>query len=187
MGLRLALLTAVALALAACGQAAPDAVANAPVAENAIAVAPPAGRVIDRANLLSPAEETYLSEASAALERDTGAQFAIATVPDLHGQTIEEYSLQLARAWHLGSRERNDGVLLLVAVAERKVRIEVGRGLERRIIDPFASRVIRQQIAPHFREGNYPAGIIAGSEAIIVRLRSRATDREIAAEDNLLI
>ncbi len=111
----------------------------------------------------------------------------IATVPSLQGRSIEDYSVQLARSWRIGSAAHNDGVLLLVAPTERKVRIEVGYGLERRVTDPFAARVIREQIIPRFQAEDYAAGIAAGSAAIIARLRSPKTEREIAAEDHLLI
>lgn len=187
MGLRPALLCAFALALAACGLRDMDNATPTQVAENASAFPAPTGRVVDQANLLSPAEEARLSAASEALQREVGPQFEIVTVPNLQGRTIEEYGVELGRAWGIGDRERDDGVLLIVALAERKARIEVGYGLERRITDPFAARVLAEQITPRFREGNYSAGIIAGSEAIIARLRSRQTEREIAAEDNLLI
>ena len=155
----------------------------------AAALALPAltGRVVDQANLLSPDDEQRLAAASAALERDLGPQFVIATVPSLQGRSIEDYSVQLANSWGIGSAAHNDGVLLLVAPAERKVRIEVGYGLERRVTDPFAARVIREQIIPRFQAGDYAAGIAAGSAAIIARLRSPMTERQIAAEDHLLI
>jgi uncharacterized protein len=174
-----------ALALAGCGDA-PAASANAQGWPSPPAFPALTGRVVDQANLLSPADEQRLSAASAAVEREIGPQFVIATLSHLQGRSIEDYGVQLARTWAIGSRERNDGVLLIVAVAERKVRIEVGYGLERRITDPFAARVIREQILPRFRTGQPPAGIIAGSEAIVARLPSRQTDREIAAEDHLV-
>lgn len=144
------------------------------------------GRVVDRADLLSPAEEARLAAASEAVEREVGPQFVIVTVPDLQGNSIEEYGVGLGRHWGVGHAGRNDGVLLIVAMAERKARIEVGTGLERRITDPYAARVMRERIIPRFRDGQFPAGIAAGSEAIIARLRSRQSDSEIAAEDHLV-
>lgn len=175
------LLAAAALALAACGSA------TAP-ATNAAAGAFPAltGRVVDQAGLLSPAEEQRLSASSEAVEREVGPQFVIVTVSDLQGRTIEDYGVQLGRTWGIGHRGRNDGVLLIVAPNERKVRIEVGYGLERRVTDPFASRVLREQVRPRFEAGDFAAGIIAGSDSIIARLRSRQSDREIAAQDHLV-
>jgi uncharacterized protein len=143
------------------------------------------GRVVDGADLLTPEQESRLAGASAAVERDVGPQFVIATVDSLGGLPIEEYGLRLARSWAIGSRERNDGLLLLVAPNERRVRIEVGTGLENRVTDPFAAKVLRERVLPRFRESDYPAGIVAGSEALIGRLRSRQSDREIAIEDRL--
>jgi uncharacterized protein len=180
------LLAGLALALAGCGEA-PPASANAQGWQNPPAFPALTGRVVDQANLLSPEDEQRLAAASAAVEREIGPQFVVVTLNDLQGRSIEEYGVQLGRTWGIGSRERNDGVLLIVAVAERRVRIEVGYGLERRITDPFAARVIRERILPRFRAGRPSGGIIAGSEAIVARLRSRQTDREIAAEDHLAI
>lgn len=144
------------------------------------------GRVVDGADLLTSEEESRLVAASAAVEREVGPQFVIATVDSLGDLSIEEYGLRLARSWGLGSRERNDGLLLLVATNERRVRIEVGTGLEDRVTDPFAAKVLRERVLPRFHENDYPGGIAAGSEALISRLRSRQSDREIANEDRLV-
>jgi uncharacterized protein len=178
------LLAAFALALAACGSA-PSATANAHAWGEPPTFPVLTGRVVDQANLLSPADEQRLSAASQAVEREVGPQFVIVTLSDLQGRSIEDYGVQLGRTWRIGSRARNDGILLIVAPNERKVRIEVGYGLERRVTDPFAARVIRERIVPRFRGGDFPGGINAGSEAIVARLRSRQSDREIAAEDHV--
>jgi uncharacterized protein len=145
------------------------------------------GRVVDNADLLTPAEEQRLALASAALERDVGPQFVVATVPSLEGRPILFYSVDLARSWGIGDRDRNDGVLMVVAPNERKARIEVGTGLERRLTDPFSAKVMREQMLPRFREGAMAEGIIAGSEAIVARLRSRQSEAEIAAQDGLVL
>jgi uncharacterized protein len=178
------LLAAFALALAACGSA-PSATANAQRG-----VAPPdfpalTGRVVDQANLLGPADEQRLSALSQAVQREVGAQYVVVTLTSLQGRSIEDYGVQLGRTWGIGSRARNDGILLIVAPNERRVRIEVGYGLERRVTDPFAARVIRERILPRFTANDFPGGIIAGSDAIAARLRSRQSDREIAAEDHV--
>jgi uncharacterized protein len=144
------------------------------------------GRVVDAADLLSPAQEGRLSAKSEALEKAVGPQIVVATVKSLNGLPIERYSLDLARRWGLGDRNRNDGLLLLVAAAEQKVRIEVGYGLERRITDPYAGRMIREQVLPHFRQGDYPKGIEAATDALIARLRSKASDSEIARTDGVV-
>lgn len=186
------ILCAVAALLAACdGASAPAAPNAAAVAVNAPAPVPPdfpalTGRVVDQADLLNPEQEARLAAASAAVEREVGPQFVIVTVPSLQGLAIEDYGLRLGRTWGIGSRARNDGLILLVAPTERKVRIEVGTGLERRVTDPFAARVIRDTILPRFRANDLPGGIVAGSDALIARLRSRQSDREIATEDHLI-
>jgi uncharacterized protein len=144
------------------------------------------GRVVDLADLLTPAEEEALSRKSAAVQRDVGPQFVVVTVPSLNGRAIEDYSIDLARHWGLGDRKRNDGLMLLVAPAERKVRIEVGTGLERRVTDPFAGRVISERALPRFKEGKFPDGIEAAADALIERLRSKASDAEIARADGVV-
>ena len=145
------------------------------------------GRVVDQADLLPAAEEQRLDAALAAVEREVGPQFVIATVPTLQGYPILEYSVDLGRTWGIGSRERNDGIILLVAPSERQVRIAVGYGLEKRVTDPYAHRVIQEQILPKFRDGDMAGGIVAGSEAIIARLRSPQSDAQIAREDGVVL
>ena len=174
-----------ALALAACGEGAEANRSAAAPTSFAFAAEPPAlsGRVVDQADVLTPDEERALSGKSEALEREVGPQFVIVTVKSLGGQPIEQYGVQLGRRWGIGSKERNDGLLLIVAPAERKARIEVGYGLEKRVTDPFAARVMREQLVPRFQEGDFGAGIAAGSDALIARLRSKASDRAIARED----
>lgn len=124
------------------------------------------GRVVDRADLLTPAQETSLSAQSAALEKATGHQFVIVTVPDLGGHTIEDYGRTLGNYWHIGRKNVNDGVLLLVAPNERKVRIEVGYGLEKMLSDPRAAEIIAHDILPPFKAGDLPGGIVAGAATI---------------------
>ena len=144
------------------------------------------GRVVDKADLLTPAEEAALTARSAAIEHDTRAQYVVVTLGSLEGRTIEDYGMRLGRAWGVGRKGVDDGVILLVAREEHKVRIEVGTGLERRITDPFAAKVIREQLVPAFRQGRFGDGIKAGTEAIARRLRSRQGDAEIAREDHLV-
>jgi uncharacterized protein len=145
------------------------------------------GRVVDQADLLDPASEASLVGKLAAVERDFGPQFVVVTVPTLQGYPIEDYGVQLGRHWGIGHKERNDGVLLIVAPSERKVRIEVGYGLERRVTDPFAAKVIREAALPRFREGDLGDGIEATSDAIIARLRSPKSEAQIAREDGLVL
>lgn len=125
------------------------------------------GRVVDRAELLDPATETRLSERLAAHEEATTEQLVVATLPDLQGVTIEEYGYQLGRHWGIGQKEKDNGALLIVAPSERKVRIEVGYGLEGRLTDAQSSAIINQALTPAFREGDYARGISEGVAAMI--------------------
>jgi uncharacterized protein len=128
------------------------------------------GRVVDGANLLSPADETALTEQSAAFERRTGHQFVIATVASLGGHRIEDYSLRLANHWGIGRKHIDDGIVLLVAPNERKVRIEVGYGLEKTVTNAEAAHIIDADILPFFRKGEMTTGIVHGADAIVADL-----------------
>jgi len=162
-----------ALALAGCGSAAPPT----PAAANQARPAAPAaglpaltGRVVDMANLLSPAEEAGLTDELAALERRTTDQLVIVTTPSLGGQAIEAYGLMLGNGWGVGQRGKDNGVLLIVAPAERKTRIEVGFGLEAILTDMRAQAIIDREMVPQFRENRWPEGIQGGTRAIIATL-----------------
>ena len=141
------------------------------------------GRVVDQADLLTAGQEAALSRKSEALEAEVGPQYVVVTIESLGGRPIEEFAAGLGRHWGLGHSDRDDGLLLLVAPAERKVRIAVGTGLERRVTDPFAAKVIDEQLLPRFRQNDFPTGIEAASDALIERLRSKASDSEIARAD----
>jgi uncharacterized protein len=125
------------------------------------------GRVVDAANLLPAQQRTAITIKLAALEHDTGHQFVVVTVPGLGGHSIEDYGLTLGRTWGIGRKGINDGVLLIVAPVERKVRIEVGYGLERRLSDEKARTIIDSAILPAFRAGDFPRGIAAGVDGVI--------------------
>lgn len=124
------------------------------------------GRVVDDAALLSPQQEQALTGKLAALERQSGRQLVVATLSDLQGYDISDYGYQLGRAWGIGSKDKNDGALLIIAPHERKVRIEVGYGLEGIMTDAVSSQIIRNDITPHFKAGDMPGGIDAGVDAI---------------------
>jgi uncharacterized protein len=124
------------------------------------------GRVVDDAELLSPAAEAKLDAELAALERQTGHQLVVATLPSLQGYEIEDYGYQLLRTWGIGRKGEDDGVILIVAPKERKVRIEVGYGLEPVLTDALSSLIIQRAILPAFKAGNYEQGVVAGAEAI---------------------
>ncbi len=143
------------------------------------------GRVIDHGDLVSDAKELELAARLEALERDTTDQVVVVTVPDLQGYEIEEYGYQLGRAWGIGQAGKNNGVLLIVAPRERKVRIEVGYGLEPVLTDALSALIIQNEILPSFREGYFERGIERGVDAIDRQLRldpAEAQARAAAAE-----
>lgn len=129
------------------------------------------GRVVDQADILSPAEEAAISQKLEALENQSQRQLVVATISDLQGYDIADYGYRLGRDWGIGDAERNDGALLLVAPNERRVRIEVGYGLEGIMTDALSSVIIQNAIIPRFRADDYPGGIIAGADAIITQLQ----------------
>lgn len=140
------------------------------------------GRVVDEADLLPPHQEQELAARLAALEQQKRAQFVVVTVNSLQGYSIEEFGVKLGRHWGVGSKEKNDGALLIVAPNERKVRVEVGYGLEKNLPDHFAAKVIREVILPDFRQGAFPEGIMEASDIIMDRLRSGRTDEAFIHE-----
>ncbi|WBY06995.1 TPM domain-containing protein [Sphingomonas sp. 7/4-4] len=125
------------------------------------------GRVVDDANLLAPEQEAGLVAKSAELEKATGHQLVVVTIPSLHGQDIATFGVDLGRRWGVGRKDIDDGVLLIVAPNERKARIEVGYGLEKALRDEEAGRILRDAILPAFRAGDMPKGIAAGVDGII--------------------
>ncbi|HYG29852.1 MAG TPA: TPM domain-containing protein, partial [Allosphingosinicella sp.] len=131
---------------------------------------PLTGRVVDAANLLDPAQEAELTQRLEALEQASSRQLVVATVPSLEDRPIEDYGYQLGRHWQIGQSQANNGTILLVAPNERKVRIEVGYGLEGILTDALSHQIIQEQILPRFREQDIPGGIIAGAGAIIEQL-----------------
>ncbi|UTP39189.1 TPM domain-containing protein [Phenylobacterium sp. LH3H17] len=131
---------------------------------------PLTGRVVDGANLLSPSAEQQLTAELADLEAKTGRQLVVATVPDLQGYEIEDYGYQLLRTWGIGDKARDDGTILVVAPTARKVRIEVGYGLEPVLTDALASLIIQQRILPAFKSGKMEEGVVDGTRAIMQQL-----------------
>ena len=130
------------------------------------------GRVVDTANLLPPAEEAALTAKLEALEKASSRQLVVATIPDLQGYPIEDYGYRLGRAWGIGQKGADNGAILLVAPNDRKVRIEVGYGLEPILTDALSSVIVNQTILPRFRDNDYPGGIMAGADAIIQQLQA---------------
>lgn len=140
------------------------------------------GRVVDAANIIPPAEEAQLIADLDALEKHNGQQFVIATVPSLEGRTIEDYGYRLGREWGIGRKEVNDGVILLIAPAERKVRIEVGYGVTPILTNGLTGLIVENQILPRFRDDDMPGGIRAGADAVLAQLRLPAPQAEARAK-----
>ncbi len=144
---------------------------------------PLTGRVVDGAHLLSPADKAAIEAELRALEAKSSDQLVVFTTKSLQGYPIEDFGYQLGRAWGIGQKGTNNGVLLIVAPTERKVRIEVGRGLEPQLTDLLSSLIIRNRILPEFKRGNYGAGIKSGVHDIKdVLLGDAAAVKERAAK-----
>ncbi|HEY7382893.1 MAG TPA: YgcG family protein, partial [Beijerinckiaceae bacterium] len=134
------------------------------------------GRVIDEANVLDAAQRAALERKLKAHEDKTSDQVVVATVRSLAGTSVEDYANRLYRHWQLGQKDRNNGVLLLVAPNERKVRIEVGYGLEGALTDALSKVIITAAIAPRFKAGDFAGGLDAGADAIISILTGDAEE-----------
>jgi uncharacterized protein len=136
------------------------------VAGGAIAAEPQfpelTGRIVDNANLLKPEDRAAIEADLKALEEKSTDQLVVVTLPSLQGYEIEDFGYQLGRKWAIGQKGKNNGVLLIVAPNERKVRIETGRGLEPLVTDLMSKVIIENAIVPEFRRGDYSAGIRAG-------------------------
>ena len=146
---------------------------------------PLSGRIVDEANLLSPEDRRALELELQGLEEKSTDQLVIYTARSLQGYEIEDFGYQLGRAWQIGQKGKDNGVVLIVAPNERKVRIEVGRGLEPQLTDIMSKLIIENAILPAFRRGDFAAGIKAGvrdirdvllgdAEAVKERARSAA-------------
>ena len=140
------------------------------------------GRVVDQANLLNTGQESALGGRLAALEKQTGRQFVVATIDSLEGRTIEDYGYRLGRTWGIGDEKRDDGVILLVAPNEKKVRIETGYGARVFLTDAVSSVIVRESILPRFREGDFAGGIEAGADQIIRMLSLSPQEAQRRAE-----
>ena len=123
-------------------------------------------RVHDDAGILSAETVAYLEQSLRTFEDSTSNQIAILTVPDLEGESIDQFGIRVAEAWKLGTADRDNGVILLVALQDRKMRIEVGQGLEGPLPDAICNRIIRNEMAPAFRRKQYDEGVIAAIEGI---------------------
>ena len=134
-------------------------------------VPPLTGRVNDYANMLSQATRQQLESVLSNFEKEESTQLVILTITSLAGENLEEFSLKVAETWKIGQKGLDNGALLLIAKNDRKLRIEVGYGLEGSLTDLTAGRIIRDIITPAFRNGNFDQGVIAGISAMISAVR----------------
>ena len=131
------------------------------------------GRVVDNAEILKPATRERIAAVSKAHEDKTTDQIVVLTVPTLDGESVEEYAVRVFAAWKLGQKGKDNGVLVLVAPQDRKMRIEVGYGLEGSLTDVAASRIIRNVMTPAFRANNFDGGVADGVAAIVAQLEGQ--------------
>jgi uncharacterized protein len=129
--------------------------------------------VNDYARLLPADAHQRLETRLAEREQATGAQMVLAIFPSLEGESLEDFSIRLAQQWRVGQKSLDNGVILLMFVQERRVRLEVGYGLEPVVTDAVAAQIIRESIAPRFREQRYAAGLEAAVEAVYARIETR--------------
>jgi uncharacterized protein len=148
---------------------------------------PPLGgkRVHDLANVLSSQTVQNLEYQLTLHQDSTGNQIAILIIPTLNGESLEEYSLRVAHdEWKLGSEKNDNGALLLIAVEDRKMRIEVGQGLEGVLTDALCSQIIRNEMAPEFRRGDYDAGVLLAINAIVQAIAGEYTAEQTVGENS---
>ena len=125
------------------------------------------GRVNDYAQILSEDTKVKLTENLKLHEEQTGDQIAVLTIPSLDGENIEDYANRVFNTWELGQKDRDNGILIVVAPNDRRMRIEVGYGLEPTLTDGMAGQIIRNIMTPHFKNSDYNAGIMDGTLAVI--------------------
>ena len=149
---------------------------------SALDVPPLTGRVVDLAHVLPPATIADLSARLQAHEDQSSNQVAVLIIPSLEGEPLFDYSHRVATTWKLGQKDIDNGALLLVAIKDRKVRIEVGYGLEGTLTDARSAQIIRHEIVPQFRAGDFAAGVSAGVDAILKTIQGtyRAPERRPA-------
>jgi uncharacterized protein len=125
------------------------------------------GYVNDYAGMISPSVKSKIEEELRAFEQSDSTQIVILTIPSLEGENIEEFSIKVGEAWKIGQKGKDNGILFIVSNQERRIRIEVGRGLEGNLTDLMAGRIIDLVIKPRFKQGDFDGGFIAGISALI--------------------
>jgi uncharacterized protein len=151
-------------------------------AAHAAMPARPTGPVLDQANIIPDDQEAALAQKLSAYNAQTGRAIIVATVASLDEQDVDTYANELFRAWGVGGQKTDQGLLFLIAPNERKVRIEVGYGLEEFLPDVLAGRILAGAVTPRFKEGDYAGGITAGVEQILTQLNRNPADAKAVAE-----
>ena len=149
-----------------------------------VAVPPLSGRVVDQTGTLSAGDISSLTQALGTLELRKGSQVAVLIVPTTAPETIEQYSIRVAEAWKIGRKKIDDGALLVVAKDDRKLRIEVGYGLEGALTDVTASRIINEIIVPRFQNGDFAGGISAGVDRIVAVVDGEKLPAPVSRDQN---
>lgn len=152
-----------------------------PVTGYPLDVPPLTGRVNDTAGMLSPATRLSLETELAAFEKAESTQVVLLTIPSLEGESIEQFGIKVAEAWRVGQKGTDNGAILILSKQERKIRIEVGRGLEGRLTDLTSGRIIRNEMTPRLKAGDIDGGITAGLQAVMAAAKGEYT----AAPHNL--
>ena len=132
------------------------------------------GRVVDTAELISASAEQRIIAQLAAQEQRTGNQLVVVTLPELQGYDIADYGYQLGRYWGIGEKDKNNGALLIIAMKEKKMRIEVGYGLEGQLTDARSAQIIQQILTPAFKAGDFDGGVSRAVEAMILIIDGKA-------------
>ncbi len=146
-----------------------------PLTAAALEVPKVAGYVHDHAGLISSATELKIENFLRGFEGSDSTQLVVLTIDSLEGESLEEYSLKVAEIWKLGQKKKDNGALLLIAKQERKIRIEVGYGLEGKLTDLLSGRIIDNEIKPRFKAGDFEGGIIAGITSMAEAVRGEYT------------
>ncbi len=133
------------------------------------------GYVTDNAGILSQTTRLKLEQFLREFEKSDSTQIVVLTIPTLEGEALEEYSLRVLENWQLGQKGLDNGALLLIAKAERKIRIEVGYGLEGKLTDLLAGRIIDNEISPRFKQGDFDGGVVAGVVGMAEAVRGEYT------------
>jgi uncharacterized protein len=145
----------------------------------ALDVPPLEGRVNDYANMLSPATKRQIDGVLQNLEASDGTQIVVLTVPSLEGDSLEDFSIRVAEQWRIGQKGLDNGAILLIAKADRKLRIEVGYGLEGRLTDLMAGRIIANVIVPRFKNGQIDQGVIEGVQAMVAVVKGEYSAADV--------